>query len=215
MPFLSYDLPAGGRPIVPPSTAPAAGARTRLRQLLPVGLLVAAAGAGAAVASTTGGSLSAEGRDDTGGRPSTQVGQAVSPSLVPPTLLRRSDADRPELTSAAYVLPSTGRHRAATPDAHRTAGTASTAAGKHRSDADRHHVTAHPSAHPSVATAHPTATTTATTTATATATTGAAESSKPTAEASSAATTEATTTGLLTGVVSTVTGAVGSLLGTR
>ena len=51
MPFLTRELPPGGRHIdrTMPATAPLAPATARVRQLLPVGLLVAASSAGVAL----------------------------------------------------------------------------------------------------------------------------------------------------------------------
>ena len=108
MPLLTRDLPRGGRHVSPPpAAAPVPSASTRMRQLLPVGLLVAAASAGAAVTPVIGDAASADaGHGDT--TPTTSTSQAH----VTPSPAARPITPGTDLSPASYALPHHARHRA-------------------------------------------------------------------------------------------------------
>lgn len=230
MPFLTHDLPRGGRHVTPPTTAPGASARTRLRQLLPVGLLVAATGAGVVAAPVIGSTASVDGRHHDGGRPVGQAGAATSESALPQPALPQTGAPQAVtpgtgLVPAAYVL-SSGKHRAADVGEPLTALTSPTG-GKHRAGSGAHaDTTRDAGGHAAKTSAAGAATTTAasstsstastaapTATATSTPPAAAVTSATSTTSARGAATASSTSNGLVAGVVGTVTDVVGGLLG--
>lgn len=219
MPFLTHDLPRGGRHVTPPTTAPGASARTRLRQLLPVGLLVAATGAGVVAAPVIGSTASVDGRHHDGGRAVTQAGPNTSPQapssepILPQPVLpgaATAPAVTPgtDLVPAAYVV-SAGKHRAAVVGEP----LAASSGGKHRAGSGTHDQRAH--------TAKTTSTST-TTTPSAASTAAPTATSAPPASSNSSATsgtgaatagTGSTSNGLVAGLVGTVTDVAGGLLG--
>jgi hypothetical protein len=227
MPFLTRELPPGGRHIarIVPPAAPVPAPATRMRQLLPVGLLIAASSAGAALTPALSGSSAAGADHD---RPTLSAdgsalgGTATSNAAYTPRGTISRDFSRDARN------PRAGKHRATSsaerPVTAATAHASTATAGKHRAD--------------STATVGSTAqpTTPATTKATSSSTQPTAEakpaapasaiSSAPTPSASSSSapstpTTSATTppgpvTGTVAGVgkvVGGVLGGVGSLLG--
>lgn len=233
MPFLTHDLPRGGRHVTPPTTAPGASARTRLRQLLPVGLLVAATGAGVVAAPVIGSTASADGRHHGGGRPVGQAGAATSESALPQPALPQTGAPQAVtpgtgLVPAAYVL-SSGKHRAADVGEPLTALTSPTG-GKHRAGSGAHADTtrdagghaAKTSAAGASTTTGASSTSSTSSTASTAAPTATATSTPPAAAVTSAtsptsargaAPAGSTSNGLVAGVVGTVTDVVGALLG--
>ena len=138
MPFLTRDLPPGGRHIdrtVPPAV-PLAPAAARVRQLLPVGLLVAASSAGVALSPMLGGGTSAVADS------SHEASAFRFPGTIP-----NADyaAGSTQIDRAAYVVSRSearhaGKHRALSTEARSAASasastsavTASPAGGKHR-----------------------------------------------------------------------------------
>jgi len=140
MPFLTRDVPPGGRHIdraVPPAV-PVAPAAARVRQLLPVGLLVAASSAGVALSPMLGGGTSAladanHGPASAGLRavPVTTSGSAADVDVAA--------GEAAHLDRAAYVVSrdaarAGGKHRALGPDEHALAPATTSYApsGKHR-----------------------------------------------------------------------------------
>lgn len=218
MPLLTRDLPHGGRHVAPPPTAPVATASTRLRQLLPVGLLVAASSAGVAVMPAIGGSATADARHGEPAASSQQdaAAQAAGPQLVTP------DANA---VPTAYVLPRHGKHRA-TATTEQSAPPAT--GGRHRADAV---ATGRPTqtstksngTTKTTTTKSPTTQTTQTTTTQTTTRTTATTPTTPTsagtpaptdAASPSAAPTSTSKPGLVSGLTGTVGGVVGVLGGT-
>jgi hypothetical protein len=128
MPFLTHDLPRGGRHVAPPAPAPLASARTRLRQLLPVGLLVAASSTAAVVMPMVEGAASADGghSDQHGATTATASGQ-TSPSGSTQALTPTHS-----LSAAALSQQAGGKHRG--PGLADTSRPSTASGGRHRAD---------------------------------------------------------------------------------
>ncbi|MGZ6733124.1 MAG: hypothetical protein ACXVDH_00655 [Nocardioides sp.] len=221
MPFLTRDLPPGGRHIdrtVPPAV-PLAPAAARVRQLLPVGLLVAASSAGVALSPMLGGGTSAV----------ADASHETASSRVPATVPDEDylPASSTHLDRAAYVISRdvdrpAGKHRALTAETRPVAPVvASTSAGgKHRaSGAAVETASATQQAAPkhSVATPAPATKTSPTTdappAATASDPASATPSSTPTTSTTQQTDVLTTTVGGVGQVVGGVLGTVGGLLG--
>jgi hypothetical protein len=221
MPLLTRDLPPGGRHIdraVPPAV-PLAPAAARVRQLLPVGLLVAASSAGVALSPMLGGGTSAV------ADPHHDASSFRFPGTVPSA--DHTAGGSAHLDRAAYVVSRdadrpAGKHRAAVADEepsvaptvagaetdgkHRASGTAVETAPVTQQVAPKHST-----ATPAQATAAPTADAepTATVSSSASATPASTATTTPT-QPSDVLT---TTVGGVGQVVGGVLGTVGSLLG--
>jgi hypothetical protein len=192
MPFLTHAVPNGGRHVVPPPAAPTAPAPARLRQLLPVGLLVAATSAGVAVAPMTDGSVTADGRSDEDGPGKV----SIAARAVPPPVASPGSG----LAETGYVLPHAGRHRAPA-SSDDTEPAARAIGGKHRADG-------------STATAkHVASLTTSATPATSHATTSAAPAPETRTSAAASPTAGDLATDLTSTMTDLVSGVVDSLLG--
>jgi hypothetical protein len=218
MPFLTRDLPPGGRHIdrATPPVAPAPATTTRMRQLLPVGLLVAASSAGVALTPMIGGT-SAVADADHDGSPRVAGTVAVPDVSVP----SRTTVSRGDIARASYVLPRAGKHRATNVVEQSLADTA-VVGGKHRASG-----TALSSATPTATTHQSTAPKHAAAVSVAKTTTAAKSAATSTASAASTATQSATPTpaattptatatqspDLVTSTVDGVLGTVGTLLG--
>lgn len=218
MPFLTRELPPGGRHIAPPPAVAAAPANARLRQLLPVGLLVAASSAGVALSPVIEGAATADGsHHDGAGHGTTQA--AYRPAAVPATT--QSAVPGTGLSQAAYVLPhgKHGKHRGAHRD---ELASPATVGGRHRADQPTGTSTASTSTAKSTSsTATSSAKSTSTPKATAktsSPTTTSSSSTSSTGAASSTSTSpsskSSTASDPVTALTGTVTGAVGGVLGT-
>jgi len=237
MPFLTRDLPPGGRHIdriVPPS-APVPAAATRLRQLLPVGLLVAASSAGVALSPMLGGSSAVADASHHDAAVADSARTALGSGQV---VASRQIVSRDSLARASYVLPQAGRHRAtdtveqpgtatdaitgaitgdaaATGGRHRASGPASTTPAAHQTAAPKHAATSTPAASATQAAQPTTAAKSAAATGSATTTTPASTPASP-APTTSATQQSDVVTSTVDGVgqlVGGVLGTVGGLLG--
>ncbi len=220
MPFLTRDLPPGGRHIdrtVPPAV-PLAPAAARVRQLLPVGLLVAASSAGVALSPMLGGGTTAV----------ADASHETASSRVPATVPDEDylPASSTHLDRAAYVISRdadrpAGKHRALTAETRPvTPVVASTSTGgKHRAGgaavetapATQQDAPKHSAATPAPATK--TSTTDAAPAATASDPASATPSSTPTTSTTQQADVLTTTVDGVGQVVGGVLGTVGGLLG--
>jgi hypothetical protein len=202
----TYDLPRGGRHVSPRAVAPIASLRTRVNQLMPVGLLVVATSTAVAVALPHDDSSVASGDAHrslaapqhrpvgvvTGGTTASAVGHVADQT--------RSHLAADATDPAAATLTMAGKHRAA---GVADAGTTSTTTGKHRLAPTPKHTTRadpqqkpdpEPAAMPSAAAASGSA---------------AAPSTAPSPDGGGLS----TTTGLVGGVLGGVLDGVGGLLG--
>ena len=220
MPFLTRELPPGGRHIarIAMPVAPTPAASVRVRQLLPVGLLVAASSTGAALTVAIGGATTADRQHDTalttlavGSLPGGEVADAADAAGASRRTVSRSELDR-----ASYVLPHVGTHRATGTVAQGTPAAPAapaTTGGKHRAGIGTALAGSAPQSggkHAATSAATPAETSA---TPTSPAPTSTAPSTTAPASAAPAATSAPAQPGVVTGLVDGMVGTVGGLLG--
>lgn len=120
---LTYDLPRGGRHVTPRAVAPTASLRTRVHQLMPVGLLVVATSTAVAVALPHG--------SPAGASHDAHPSATASPHHAAAGLAAGTTATSGVTGLGPASLAMTGKHRAASAA---DGGTTSVPTGKHRLD---------------------------------------------------------------------------------